>query len=85
MTEDKISTPAYTKDSRTGAMAPPEPWPDPRLPTKEASKEKKTNHQKEVRSLQNNMDRYFDYSPTGDDGCTVIFLLTFEKLHHIAI
>jgi hypothetical protein len=40
---------------------------------------------KEVRSLQNNMDRYFDYSPTGDKGHTIIFLLTFEKLHNSTI
>jgi hypothetical protein len=43
------------------------------------------DHQKEVRSLHYNMDRHFDYSPMGDEGLTVIFLLTFEKLHHIAI
>jgi hypothetical protein len=85
MAEDKISTPACTKASRTGTVAPPEPWPNPQLPTKEASKEKKTDHKKEVKSLQNNMDRNFDYSPMGDEGHTIIFLLTFETLHHIAI
>jgi hypothetical protein len=31
------------------------------------------------------MDRHFDYSSTDDEGRTVIFLLTFEKLHHITI
>jgi hypothetical protein len=85
MAEDKISAPAYTEASRTGAVAPPEPWPDPQVPTKEATKEKKMDHQKEVRSLQNNMDRHFDYSPMGGEGRIIIFLLTFEKLHHIAI
>jgi hypothetical protein len=29
------------------------------------------------------MDRHFYYSPTGEKGRTIIFLLTFEKLHHI--
>jgi hypothetical protein len=28
------------------------------------------------------MVRYFDYSPMGDKGSTIIFLLTFEKLHN---
>jgi hypothetical protein len=85
MAEDKISVPACTETGRTGTVAPPEPWPDPGLPTKEATKEKETNHQKEVRSLQKNMDRHFDYTPTGDESRTVIFLLTFKKLYHIAI
>jgi hypothetical protein len=31
------------------------------------------------------MDSYFDYSLTGDEGRTIIFLLTFEKLHNCAI
>jgi hypothetical protein len=31
------------------------------------------------------MDRYFDYSPTGDKGRTIIFLLTFKKLHNSTI
>jgi hypothetical protein len=31
------------------------------------------------------MDRNFDYLPTGDEGHTMVLLLTFEKLHHIAI
>jgi hypothetical protein len=53
-------------------VAPPEPWPNPRLPTKEASKEKKTNHKKAVKPLQNNMDRHFNYSSMGDEGHTVI-------------
>jgi hypothetical protein len=85
MAEDKISAPACTEASKTGVVAPPEPWPDPQLPTNEPTKQKKMNHQKEARSLQNNMDRHFDYSPTGDEGRTIVFLLTFEKLHHIAI
>jgi hypothetical protein len=51
-----------------------------------AKKEKKkTDHQKEVGSLQDNMGRYFDYLPTGDEGHTIIFILIFEKLYHIAI
>jgi hypothetical protein len=44
--QDKISAPACSKAGRIGVVAPPEPWPDPWLPTKEALEEKKTNHQK---------------------------------------
>jgi hypothetical protein len=46
MAQDKILAPSYSKASRTGVVAPPEPWPNPRLPTKEESEEKKTDHQK---------------------------------------
>jgi hypothetical protein len=51
---------------------------------KKRQKKRRRIIKKEARSLQN-MDMYFDYSPTSDKGRTIIFLLTFEKLHNSTI
>jgi hypothetical protein len=46
MAKDKISATAYDGAGRTDTIARPEPWLIPQLQTKEASEEKKTDHQK---------------------------------------